>query len=136
MLQGHTLRSRLGLWLALVVLASSPALMSCHKVTDEQKKTIADLDQQRAGLQSDLARAQNDQRAAEGKLASAQRDLADCQADTKAVQDGLSRWPNVWADSADWRVAPPPPPVPEKPMKGKKAKPHAGGAMMMKKTGN
>jgi hypothetical protein len=64
---------------------------------------------------------------AQGKLASSERDLADCQTDTRAAQEGLSRWPNVWADSTEWNP-PPPPPAPEKAMKGKK------GKAMMKKS--
>ncbi len=77
-------------------------------------KTLHDLDQQRDQLKMDLQHAQDNLRDAQGKLASADRDLTDCQNDTRAVQEGLTRWPNVWADSADWRVAPPPPPVEEK----------------------
>jgi hypothetical protein len=86
-------------------------MTSCsNKATEEQMKTLHGLDQQRDQLRSDLQGAQNNLRDAQGKLANADRDLADCQSDTKAAQDGLAKWPNVWPDSADWRVAPPPPP--------------------------
>lgn len=105
--------------LALAALGVMPMLTSCsNKATEEQMKTLRDLDQQREGLRSDLQSAQNNLRDAKGKLASADRDLADCQADTRGTQEGLAKWPNVWADSADWRLAPPP--APEKAMKGKK----------------
>lgn len=115
------LRSRVATCLALAALGLMPLLASCsNKATEEQMKTLRDLDQQREGLRSDLQSAQNNLRDAKGKLASADRDLADCQADTRGTQEGLAKWPNVWADSADWRLAPPPAPVPEKAMKGKK----------------
>src|SRR5438105_9325080 len=108
---------------AALALGLSPMLTSCsNKATEEQMKTIHQLDQQRDGLRSDLSHAQDNLRDAQGKLANADRDLADCQNDTKAAQEGLSRWPNVWADSADWRLAPPPPPPEEK--HSKKMKKH------------
>jgi septal ring factor EnvC (AmiA/AmiB activator) len=97
---------------SLAVLGLAPVLASCGptKATEEQMKTISDLDQQRESLRTDMQRAQDNLRDAQGKLANADRDLADCQSDTRAASDGLQRWPNVWADSADWRVAPPPAP--------------------------
>lgn len=111
MVRNRTLRS----FAALAVLGLLPLVTSCsNKATEEQMKTLHDLDQQREGLRTDLQHAQDNLRDAQGKLANADRDLADCQADTRAVQDGLTRWPNVWADSADWRVAPPPAPPEEK----------------------
>jgi outer membrane murein-binding lipoprotein Lpp len=114
--------SRAAMCLALAALGLMPLLASCsNKATEEQMKTLRDLDQQRDGLRSDLQSAQNNLRDAQGKLASADRDLADCQAETRGAQEGLSRWPNVWADSADWNPPAPPPP-PEKPMKGKRMK--------------
>ncbi|MDP4199259.1 MAG: hypothetical protein Q8922_16040 [Bacteroidota bacterium] len=117
----HTLRSRVALGLALAALGMMPMLASCsNKATEEQMKTLHQLDQQRDGLRNDLQSAQNNLRDAQGKLASADRDLADCTSDTRAAQEGLTRWPNVWADSADWRLAPPPAPAPEKAMKGKR----------------
>src|SRR5438094_6095956 len=114
MVRNRTLRS----FVALAALGLLPLVTSCsNKATEEQMKTLRDLDQQRDGLKSDLQRAQDNLRDAQGKLANADRDLADCQSDTRAAQEGLSRWPNVWADSADWRLAPPPPPPEEKHMK-------------------
>ena len=105
-----TLRSYAAL-VSLAALGLTPMLASCGptKATEEQMKTISDLDQQRESLRTDLQHAQDNLRDAQGKLANADRDLADCQANTRAASDGLQRWPNVWADSVDWRVAPPPP---------------------------
>jgi len=80
-------------------------------------KTLHDLDQQRDQLRSELSNAQNSLRDAQGKLASADRDLSDCKSDTQAAQAGLAMWPNVWPDSVDWRVAPPPAPMDNKMMK-------------------
>ncbi|HWF43278.1 MAG TPA: hypothetical protein VG537_01425 [Candidatus Kapabacteria bacterium] len=101
---------------ALCALGLGPMLASCGptKASEEQMKTISDLDQQRASLQTDMQRAQDNLRDAQGKLANANRDLADCQTDTRAATEGLQRWPNVWADSVEWRVAPPPPAPMEK----------------------
>lgn len=99
---------------AFAALGLVPLVMSCsNKATEEQMKTLHALDQQRDQLNSDLQRAQSDLQAANGKLASAQRDLTNCQNDTRAAQAGLAMWPNVWPDSADWRLAPPPAPAPE-----------------------
>jgi chromosome segregation ATPase len=94
------------------VLALALTLASCsNKATEEQMKTLADLDRQRAGLQDDLKRAQQNLSEQQSKLANAKRDLTDCQNDTQGASAMLSRWPNVWADSVDWRLAPPPAPV-------------------------
>ncbi len=109
---------RLRSFAAIAAFGLAPLVMSCsNKATEEQMKTLHSLDQQRDQLKMDLQHAQDNLRDAQGKLANADRDLADCQTDTKAAQDGLSRWPNVWPDSVDWRVAPPPAPAPETTMK-------------------
>lgn len=130
MLRRKSLRSQLASGLAIAVLGLAPLLASCsNKATEEQMKTLHGLDAQRDQLRGDLANAQNSLKDAQGKLASADRDLADCQADTRAAQEGLSRWPNVWADSTEWNPPAPPPP----PEKGKKGKAMKG--MMMKKSG-
>ena len=111
-------RLRLRSFAAVAAIGLLPLVTSCsNKATEEQMKTLHALDQQRDQLKMDLDHAQNDLRDAQGKLANADRDLADCQSDTKAAQAGLAMWPNVWPDSADWRVAPPPPPPTEKSMK-------------------
>ena len=121
MLQNRHVRSCAAL-IALATLGLAPMLTGCGptKATEEQMKTISDLDQQRESLRMDMQHAQDNLRDAQGKLANADRDFADCQADTRAASDGLQRWPNVWADSVDWRLAPPPPPVQEKATKKKK----------------
>ncbi len=117
MIRIRTLRS----FVAIAALGLAPLVTSCsNKATEEQMKTLHDLDQQRDQLKVDLQRAQDNLRDAQGKLSSADRDLADCQSDTRAAQAGLAMWPNVWPDSADWKVAPPPPPA-------------TGGAMMKMK---
>ncbi len=104
MIQTRTLRS----FVAIAALGLAPLVTSCsNKATEEQMKTLHDLDQQREQLQSDLQHAQDNLRDSQGKLASANRDLSDCQSDTKAAQAGLAMWPNVWPDSADWQMAPP-----------------------------
>lgn len=106
MKRNRTLRSLA----AIATLGLASFLASCsNKATEEQMKTLHALDQQRDQLKMDLSHAQDNLRDSQGKLANADRDLADCQADTKAAQAGLAMWPNVWPDSADWRVAPPPP---------------------------
>jgi hypothetical protein len=98
-------------FIAIAALGLLPLMTSCsNKATEEQMKTLHGLDQQRDQLRNDLQSAQSNLSDAKGKLANADRDLADCNSDTKAVQDKLPMWPNVWPDSADWRVAPPPPP--------------------------
>jgi outer membrane murein-binding lipoprotein Lpp len=109
----HTIR------MLLAAAAVSFALASCsNKATEDQMKALRTLDQQRDALAQDLDRAKNNLRDAQGKLAAQDKDLADCQAQTAAVKDGLTRWPNVWADSADWN--PPAPPPPPEPKTGKK----------------
>jgi len=111
--------------LAALALGLGPMMASCsNKATEEQMRTIHQLDQTRDGLRMDLQHAQDNLRDAQGKLANADRDLADCQADTRAAQDGLAKWPNVWPDNAEWNPPPPPPPpaVPEK--HAKKMKKH------------
>ena len=104
MIRMNTLRS----FVAIAALGLAPLVTSCsNKATEEQMKTLHDLDQQRDQLKSDLSNAQNSLRDSQGKLASADRDLSDCKSDTQAAQAGLAMWPNVWPDSADWRMAPP-----------------------------
>ncbi len=114
MLRNKTMRTYAAL--AALTLGLTPMLTSCsNKATEEQMKTIHSLDQQRDGLKTDLQHAQDNLRDAQGKLANADRDLADCNADTRAAQDGLAKWPNVWPDADVWNPPPPPPPVvPEK----------------------
>ena len=108
MIRIRTLRS----FVAIAALGLAPLMTSCsNKATEEQMKTLRDLDQQRDQLKTELSQTQNTLRDAQGKLSSADRDLSDCQSDTRAAQAGLAMWPNVWPDSTDWRVAPPPPPV-------------------------
>ena len=95
-------------------------LSSCsNKATEEQMKKLRDLDQSRDGLRSDLERAKGNLSDAQGKLSAQDRDLADCNRQTAAVHEGLASWPNIWADSADWRAAPPPPPPAVTPTKKK-----------------
>jgi outer membrane murein-binding lipoprotein Lpp len=116
MIRIRTLRS----FTAIAVLGLVPLVTSCsNKATEEQMKTLHDLDRQRDQLKTDLQHAQDNLRDAQGKLANADRDLADCQSDTRAAQAGLAMWPNVWPDSVDWRLAPPPPPVDSTMMKKK-----------------
>jgi hypothetical protein len=96
------------------VLALALTLASCsNKATEEQMKTLADLDRQRSGLQDDLRRAQQNLAEQQSKLTNAKRDLSDCTNDTQGASAMLSRWPDVWADSVDWRIAPPVVPVPD-----------------------
>lgn len=92
----------------LIVGASSCS----NKATEEQMKTLHQLDQDRDNLQQDLSRAQSMLRDTKSKLANSQKDMADCQSQTQAASAALLNWPNVWADSADWRVVPPPAPMP------------------------
>jgi F0F1-type ATP synthase membrane subunit b/b' len=97
------------------------ALSSCsNKATEEQMKALRELDQRRDGLAQDLDRAKNTLRDAQGKLAAQDRDLADCQQQTQAVREGLSQWPNIWPDNAEWNPPPPPPPPVVEPKKSKK----------------
>jgi outer membrane murein-binding lipoprotein Lpp len=96
-------------------------LSSCsNKATEEQMKTLRDLDQSRDQYKMDLERAKNNLRDVQGKLSAQDVDLADCQRVTAAVHAGLVNWPNIWADSADWRPAPPPPPPATEPTKKKR----------------
>ncbi len=99
--------------LKMLLLAASVtvALSSCsNKATEEQMKTLRELDQSRDGLKMDLDRAMATLRDAQGKLAAQDRELADCQQQTAAVRQGLAQWPNIWPDSAEWNPPPPPPP--------------------------
>jgi septal ring factor EnvC (AmiA/AmiB activator) len=87
-------------------------LASCsNKATEEQMKTLRELDSRRDGLRSELDRLNASLRDARAKLASHDRDLKDCNDDTQFARAELVKWPNVWADSADWRepvrLAPP-----------------------------
>lgn len=94
--------------LAAIVTLS---LSSCsNKATEEQMKSLRELDQSRDGLLQDLDRAKATLRDAQGKLAAQDRELADCQQQTAAVREGLTQWPNIWSDSTDWKPAPPPAP--------------------------
>jgi outer membrane murein-binding lipoprotein Lpp len=103
----------------VVAAAVSVALSSCsNKATEEQMKTLRELDQNRDGLKIDLDRAMATLRDAQGKLAAQDRELADCQQQTNAVREGLSKWPNIWPDETDWN--PPPPPPPPEPAKTSK----------------
>jgi hypothetical protein len=99
------LRRKTTLAVAGLAVLFTLGLQSCSsKATEEQMKTLADLDRQRDGLKNDLQQAQDKLRDAQGKLAQQDRDLSDCNLDTQAAKDGLMRWPNIWADSADWRM--------------------------------
>jgi hypothetical protein len=93
----------------VIALIAMAGLSSCStKATEDQMKKIRDLDASRDGLKMDLDRAKGNLSDAQGKLAAQDRDLADCNSQTAAVRAGLVNWPNIWADSADWRMAPPP----------------------------
>lgn len=95
------------------VLALALTMASCsNKATEEQMKTLGELDRQRSGLQDDLRRAQQNLAEQQSKLTNAKRDLTDCTNDTQGATAMLSRWPDVWTDSVDWRVAPAVVPVP------------------------
>lgn len=111
----RTLSSFLGL-----ALVASLSLTSCsNKATEEQMKTLRELDQNRDRLQSELDRSKNTLRDLQSKLDAQNRDLADCARQTAAVREGLALWPNVWPDANEWN--PPPPPAPA-PVTGKKMK--------------
>ncbi|MBS1903400.1 MAG: hypothetical protein JSS75_06845 [Bacteroidetes bacterium] len=100
--------------LLVAAAAVAATLSSCsNKATEEQMKTLHELDQRRDGLVQDLDRAKNTLRDAQGKLAAQDRDLADCQQQTQAVRDGLAQWPNIWPDANEWNPPPPPPPAVE-----------------------
>ena len=109
-------------WILSLALVAMFGLSSCsNKATEEQMKKITDLDRQRDGLKMDLEHAKGSLADAQGKLSAQDRDLSDCRQQTAAVQAGLSQWPNVWPDAADWNPPPPPPPPPaEKPHHKKK----------------
>jgi hypothetical protein len=79
-------------------------LASCsNKATEEQMKTLRALDSERDGLRAELDRTQASLRDAKGKLTTHDRDLKDCNDDTQFARAELVNWPNVWADSVDWR---------------------------------
>jgi len=79
-------------------------LASCsNKATEEQMKTLRELDSRRDGLRAELDRLNASLRDSRAKLASHDRDLKDCGDDTQFARAELVNWPNVWADSADWR---------------------------------
>ncbi len=102
----------------------SGSLTSCaNHWTEEQQKSLMALDNNRDGLQSELARTKDQLMDAKSKLASQDKDLNDCNADTQAIMDRLSKWPNIWPDNAIWN--PPPPPAPEPTTFTGKAKKHA-----------
>ena len=95
-----------------IALIAMAGLSSCsNKASEEQMKKIGVLDQSRDGLKMDLERAKGNLSDLQGKLAAQDRDLADCNSQTAAVRVGLVNWPNIWADSVEWRLAPPPPPM-------------------------
>ena len=103
-------------WITLVAIAAvvTGGLSSCsNKATEEQMKTLRELDQSRDALRMDVDRAMQTLRDAQGKLAAQDRELSDCNQQTAAVKAGLAQWPNVWPDAADWNPPPPPPPAPE-----------------------
>src|SRR4051812_3980303 len=107
------MKSKASLWILVIALVAMAGLSSCsNKATEEQMKKITALDQTRDGLKLDLEHAKGNLSDVQGKLSSQDRDLSDCQKQTAAAREGLTRWPNIWADEADWRVAPPPPPPP------------------------
>ena len=104
-----------------IALIAMAGLSSCsNKASEEQMKKIRDLDQSRDGLKMDLERAKGNLSDLQGKLAAQDRDLADCNSQTAAVRAGLVNWPNIWADSVEWRLAPPPPPPMTAPAKKKR----------------
>lgn len=100
-------------------LALAATLTSCsNKATEEQMKTLRELDQNRDRLQSELDRATATYTDLQAKLAAQDRELGDCRQQAEAVQAGLQLWPNVWPDENVWN--PPPPPEPEPVKKRKK----------------
>ncbi|HET6511320.1 MAG TPA: hypothetical protein VFH43_03950 [Candidatus Kapabacteria bacterium] len=105
--------------LSVAMLAAfTLTLASCsNKATEEQMKTLRALDSERDGLRAELERNQSALRDAKGKLTTQDRDLKDCNDDTQFARAELVNWPNVWADSLDWKVA-------ERPMPAK----NTGGA--------
>ncbi|MDP4219664.1 MAG: hypothetical protein Q8916_05475 [Bacteroidota bacterium] len=114
------MKSRLIAQIFSIAMIAMLGLSSCsNKATEDQMKKLRELDQSRDGLKMDLEHAKGSLADVQGKLAAQDRDLADCQSQTAAVRAGLVNWPNIWPDSADWRVAPPPPP-PAAPAKKKR----------------
>lgn len=90
---------------AAMLAAFTLTLASCsNKATEEQMKTLRELDAQRDGLRAELDRQNASLRDAKGKLTAHDRDLKDCNDDTQFARAELVNWPNVWADSADWRM--------------------------------
>jgi septal ring factor EnvC (AmiA/AmiB activator) len=105
-----------------LALIAAVGLSSCsNKATEEQMKTLRELDQNRDRLSSELERAKASLADANAKLSAQDKDLADCRQQTQAVQEGLKMWPNIWPDANEWNPPPPPPPpAPTKSKKGKK----------------
>ena len=99
-------------FLVLACVASLGLIGCSNKATEEQMKTLRDLDGQRSRLQSDLDRSNASLRDVQSKLAAQDRELSDCQRDMAAVREGLATWPNIWPDEADWNPPPPAAPVP------------------------
>jgi len=90
---------------AAMLAAFTLTLASCsNKATEEQMKTLRELDAQRDGLRAELDRQNASLRDAKGKLTAHDRDLKDCNDDTQFARAELVNWPNVWADSVDWRM--------------------------------
>jgi hypothetical protein len=99
--------------LSVAMLAAfTLTLASCsNKATEEQMKTLRALDSERDGLRSELERTQSALRDAKGKLTAQDRELKDCSDDTQFARAELVNWPNVWADSLDWKIAERPAPA-------------------------
>jgi hypothetical protein len=93
--------------LSVAMLAAfTLTLASCsNKATEEQMKTLRALDSERDGLRAELDRNQSALRDAKGKLTAQDRELKDCNDDTQFARAELVNWPNVWADSLDWKIA-------------------------------
>lgn len=103
-----------------LALVASLGLSSCsNKATEEQMKSLRELDGNRDRLQRELDDANRRLSDAQGKLAAQDRELQDCQKDTQAVREGLALWPNIWPDANEWNP-PPPPPAPEPVKKGRR----------------
>jgi hypothetical protein len=100
-------------WMLSIAAVATLGLSSCsNKASEEQMKSLRDLDTRRDGLKMDLERAKGNLSDVQGKLSAQDRDLTDCQQQTAAVRQGLAQWPNVWPDAAEWNPPPPPPPPP------------------------
>lgn len=110
------LAKSLSRFLALALVGSLGLIGCSNKATEEQMKTLRDLDGQRSRLQSELDRSNATLRDLQSKLAAQDRELSDCQRDMAAVREGLNTWPNIWPDEGEWNPPPPPPP----PVTGKK----------------